>query len=273
LRVIGYRMRIAARLPRRVRRGMLPKLAARPRAMIERRLALADLEIGPATWVVRAAVWPAGASAAGLIWLGRSAAVVGLVAGVIAPLALLRRRCRRRAERMAEELPEALDAAAGAIRAGLSLAQALREVAADASMPVRGALGVAVASLDVGAPFAQALEAFVAAAGIEQARTVATALAIGHRTGGDLPRVLEALAASMRDRVRLEQQLRAGTAQARLSAWVVAGMPVAFLLLTGATSRAQADLLLRTRAGWGLLVVGGLLEGAGLTWMRRLIRT
>jgi tight adherence protein B len=273
MRMIAYRIRVATRLPRRGRRGTFARLAARTAATIQRKLTLADLEIAPGTWLMRSAAWPAVAAAVGLMWMGRTAAVGGLIAGAIAPPALLRRRCSRRAERMAEELPDALDAAAGAIRAGLSLAQALREVASDATMPVRGALGAAVGALDVGAPFTQALEAFVAAAGIDQARTIATALAIGHRSGGDLPRVLETLAAAMRDRARLEQQVRAGTAQARLSAWVVAGMPVAFLLLTGATSRAQANLLLRTPVGWGLLGVGGVLEAAGLMWMRRLIRT
>lgn len=271
--MIAYRLRLSARLPRRLRRGTVARLAVRPRAAIARRLALADLDESPRSWVLRSAAWPAGAAAMGLIWMGRTAAFIGIVAGAVAPMVLLRRRCRRRADRMAEELPDALDAAAGAIRAGLSLAQALREVAADSPEPVRGALGAAVAALDVGAPFVEALEAFVAASGIEQARTVATALSIGHRSGGDLPRVLEALAAAMRDRAGLDRQLRAGTAQARLSAWVVAGMPVAFLLLTGATSRAQAELLLGTPVGWTLLAVGAALEAAGLAWMRKLVRT
>jgi tight adherence protein B len=175
---------------------------------------------------------------------------------------------RRFAQDIDEALPAFVTGIAAAIRAGSSLSLAVME--ADVDVPLDSAVLEATSRLRVGAPLEEALAAFADRAGTAQARIVTTALAIGHHSGGDLPRVLDALAEIARSRVRLAREIRASTAQARMSAWVVALLPVAFLFLTGAASREQARLLLGTPTGWALLGAGLTLEGLGILWMRRL---
>jgi tight adherence protein B len=233
------------------------------------RLRAADVEHDLPAWLRRAGVRLGAAVALGALWLGLPGAALGIAAGAAWPFVGLRLRMQRREERMEAALPDALESVAAAMRAGQGLARALR--AADVTPPADAAVRAVVARLDVGAPVEEALEAFAEAAGVPAAALVATALRIGYRAGGDLPRVLEALAVSLRERDEVAREMRAATAQARLSAWVVAGMPVAFLFLMGATSREQTQLLLRTPIGWALLGVGLSLEAAGLLWMRRVV--
>jgi tight adherence protein B len=84
--------------------------------------------------------------------------------------------------------------------------------------------------------------------------------------------VIDEVAETLRERERLASELRASTAQARVSAIVVASLPVVFLLLMSAGARDQASLLFGEPIGWLLLGVGGGLEGAGILWIRRLTR-
>jgi tight adherence protein B len=267
--VIARAVRLRRRLPRSGRRLADRLASGRAASALRSRLRAADLEPDPAAWVRRAGARLGAFVALGTVWLGIPGAALGFAAGAAWPLVGLRLRRQRRGERMDAALPDALESVAAAMRAGLGLARAFR--AADVTPPADAAVRALVARLDVGAPVEEALEAFAEATGVPAGALVATALRIGYRAGGDLPRVLEALAASLRERDEVAREMRAATAQARLSAWVVAGMPVAFLFLMGATSREQTRLLLRTPIGWGLLGVGLSLEAAGLLWMRRVV--
>jgi tight adherence protein B len=89
-------------------------------------------------------------------------------------------------------------------------------------------------------------------------------------TGGDVSRTLTSLAARARERGQLESELRALTAQGRLSGTVVSLAPVAFLALMAASSRKEAQALYGTRAGTAVLGIGALLDVAGLLWIRRI---
>ncbi len=204
----------------------------------------------------------------GFLTIGPAGAVIGSAGCVVASVLTMRRRIANRAERLDEAMPAFIESIAAAMRAGAGLPVAIGD--AYASPPLDQAVAELVRHLQVGGAFSEAVELFATAGGTPQARLVANALRIGHRSGGDLPRMLDVLAHVGRDRMRLQREARAVSAQARMSAWVVASLPVAFLFLTGATSREQTRVLFGTPVGWALLGTGALLEAAGLWWMRRL---
>jgi tight adherence protein B len=268
--VIGYRVRRASRLrPSTSRRSLAARAdALRVGRFVAARLATAGVAESPFVFVRRAIGWAVAAGALGCLWLGRVGAAGGLIVAAALPVVGLRRRRRSRAARLDEALPATLDGMAAALRAGTNLAQALEE--ADPPPPLDDAFRAAKDRLRVGASLDEALGEFSERAGTTQAALVATALTLGYRSGGDLPRVLDVLAEVGRDRARLAREIRVATAQARLSSWVVALMPVAFLFLMGAASRDQSKILLHTPAGWALLGAGGFLEAIGILWMRRL---
>ena len=96
------------------------------------------------------------------------------------------------------------------------------------------------------------------------------ALLAGRLTGGDVSRALTSLAERARDGGQLRSELRALTAQGRLSGTVVSLAPLAFLALTAAASRKETQALYGTGAGRAVLAVGALLDAAGILWIRRI---
>lgn len=225
------------------------------------------MDTDPRTFLAGLLGWTAAVAATGFLWMGAIGASLGAAGACAVVAGRVRARMRQRAQRIDESLPLLLDGLSAALRAGASLRIAFD----DADVPTDLARPVAAmrAAQAVGASASESLAVFAGRAGTAHARLVAAALSIGIESGGDLPRVLDVLAQSARDRARLAREARVAGTQARLSAWVVASLPPVFLFVTGAASRRQTELLLGTPAGWGLLAAGSVLEIVGLLWIRK----
>lgn len=182
---------------------------------------------------------------------------------------------RRRAAAIDRDLPLVLEAVARHLRSGGSLAQAI--VAAGPS--TRGALGETWerlrADLEVRGVVA-ALDGWVKGRGCAGAvtaaeRLAATALALAAETGGSPARAVDGVAATLRARRALGEEIRALSSQARASAAVIALAPLAFGLLAGANDD-RTSTFFRSPVGLVLLSVGLGLDALGAWWMSRLCR-
>ena len=213
----------------------------------------------------------AGATLA-MVWAGAPVSIAGALGGLVAPEVMLRRRIGRRSLRVAEQLPEVLAGLAAPVRAGASLPQAFAACSEEAEPPLRPILERTCRDLDAGVPQDEAIERFATRCGVPEANLAARALRVGRQAGAELARLIDEMAETLRERERLAGELRASTAQARMSAMVVAALPVVFLLLMSAGAKDQAALLFGEPVGWLLLGVGGSLEGAGILWIRKLTR-
>ena len=105
----------------------------------------------------------------------------------------------------------------------------------------------------------------------EDARLVAGALDLHRRSGGDLPAVLDEVSSTIRERVAVAREVRALTAQARLSGWILGVLPVGFFAFLWLTSRRDIEGALGTPAGMVSVGLGLLLEVAAFLWIRSLL--
>jgi tight adherence protein B len=169
-------------------------------------------------------------------------------------------------------LPVLLEDVARGLRAGSSLRQACAEAAATADGAVAAGLVSAVGEAERGQPLAQAFTTWAAASTLPEERLAAGALALAAAAGGPQARAVDGVAATLRERRAVATEIRAQSAQARLSALVIGGLPVLFLLWAVTTDRRTAAFLVKGPAGWACLGVGLGLEVAGAAWMRRLLR-
>jgi tight adherence protein B len=117
-----------------------------------------------------------------------------------------------------------------------------------------------------------ALEAFAARRPSPGVRLAVAALCLGVDTGGAQARAVDGVAATMRERLAVEAELRALSSQARMSALVIGLAPLGFGAFAAATDPRTSDFLLHTPAGLAFVCVGLLLDGAGWLWMQRLCR-
>ena len=145
------------------------------------------------------------------------------------------------------------------LRAGANLRSALRE-AAGRNHGLN--LGVAVRLADVGAPVVAIADALSVALP-EYGDVTAAAVRTAGATGGRVAAVFESLAQVAAEDREMQRETKAATAQARVSAIIVGGMPVGFLAFQAASGRLSE--LLSTNVGIGVLAVGGtfLALGAG----------
>lgn len=182
---------------------------------------------------------------------------------------LVRRRAERHADRV---LPDLLERVARALRGGASLPVAL----ADAQPAAPAALAAEWRSLVAEAADVGVVEAAARwRARRPSSRSItltAAALAVASDVGGPQARALDSVAATLRQRLALQAEVRALGAQARASAAVVALAPAAFAVIASGLEPAYLSFLLGTSSGLVMLVCGLGLEAAGLAWMAKISR-
>ena len=154
--------------------------------------------------------------------------------------------------------PAVLEELAAHLRAGGTVITGLRDLAAG-SGPLAAGLCRVVERVDGGAGLLDAVSAW---------RSEQAPPEVGGRVAGPL----EGLAAGLRDRIEGARELRAQSAQARLSAWVVGLAPLGALGLSLLSDRRVVVALVGTAAGRACLVAGLGLEALAATWMHRILR-
>ena len=185
------------------------------------------------------------------------------------PGRLARWQARRR---FADAVPVVLDDIARAVRSGSSLLGACREAVGASPEPVRVELAGVVARADRGLPLGTALGHWSRQHTSPDVRLAGAALALAASAGGSQARAVDGAAATLRERRAVVGEVRAQSAQARLSAVVIGLLPVAFLLWALLTDSRTAAFLVADPVGWTCLVAGIVLEGLGALWMRHILR-
>jgi tight adherence protein B len=185
--------------------------------------------------------------------------------------AVRRRRRSGRRQRAAEQVADAVSAVAAGLRAGLSLPQAFAYARDEAEEPLRSELGDLVDAIDTGTPITDALSDWADAQGSEDARLIAGVLDLHRRSGGDLPGVLDGLTSTLRERRAAHREVRALTAQARLSGVILGLLPIGFFAFLLITSRREMLDAIGTPIGGTALGIGLGLELVAFVWIRHLL--
>jgi tight adherence protein B len=217
-----------------------------------------------------------------LVLVAASVLIAGLVVGpllgggavvCVALFGYLVRRRRRSAlrHRAAEQIADAVSALSAGLRAGLSLPQAFAYARDEAEEPLRGELASLVDGVDTGTPISEALAEWADAHDSEDARLIAGVLDLHRRSGGDLPIVLDGLAGTLRERRAAHREVRALTAQARLSGVILGMLPIGFFAFLLVTSRREMVDAIATPLGGTALGIGLGLEVLAFLWIRHLL--
>ncbi|MEU0243012.1 type II secretion system F family protein [Streptomyces sp. NPDC006235] len=221
---------------------------------------------------LRAEWW---APVAGLVLAVLGASVLPAVLGA-AGVPLLRRirlagRARRDRERRADAVIALCGALAGEVRAGCQPGEALLRAARDCG-GLADAQPTVLAAARFGGDVPDALSTAARQPGAEGLRGLAACWRVAVDQGAGLAAGLDRLAAALRAERDQRSDLRAQLAGARATAVLLAGLPALGLLIGTALGADPLQVLLHTTAGLGCLVTGGVLEGLGLWWVRRIVR-
>jgi tight adherence protein B len=192
------------------------------------------------------------------------AATVGAALGFFLPMVWLRFKRAQRLENFDKALPDALDLIAGALRAGFGLAHGLDLVTKSKEGPCAEEFGQVLQEVNLGSDLDVSLARITERIDSEDARLLATAVAVQRRTGGNLIEVLGPLASVIRERQRLKRDVQVITTAPRVSGYVVALLPLLTLLVMYLTSQYYVDTLFSSNTGRLAAGVGGVLVLIGL---------
>lgn len=198
-------------------------------------------------------------------------ALVALIA-VAAPLLALQATAEHRSKLFAAQLPDVLKLTASSLRAGFSLLQGLEAVTKQLQEPSAGEFQRVITEARLGRPIEEALGAAAARIDNPDFSESVAAVRIQQEAGGNLASLFETLAETMLQRVQLRREVRTLTAEARLSAYVLAALPMLIAGFLFATSRQYVLVLFDTRAGKVALLGALALQLLGFLWMYRTVK-
>ncbi|GAC1440576.1 MAG: hypothetical protein NVS3B26_10160 [Mycobacteriales bacterium] len=218
----------------------------------------------------------AGVAAAGLVLLGLltgsfAVGLIAAIAGGVVPGRWLSFKARRRQAAFVETMPDSLQLVAGSLSAGFSLPQAIDSVAREGAEPLAGEFGRAVAESRLGVPIEDALESIADRMDSEDFRWVVMAVRVQREVGGNLAEVLGIVSQTMRDRASLRRQVRALSAEGRLSAYILIGMPILMAIFLVLFRRAYIRPLYTEALGLVMLGFAILLLVIGSFWMKKVV--
>ena len=170
-----------------------------------------------------------------------------------------------------DQLGDATASIAAALRAGLSLGGALAYAARETPPPLGELLRDLARQVELGLPVDRAVQEWAEALDTDDARLLASVFLLHRRTGGDLPRVLDQVVRTLRDRQQAKEEVRSLTAQARLSGAILGLLPVAFFAFLWISSRSDIEGAMRTPIGITAVLTGLAMEGVAFLWIRRLL--
>ena len=169
-------------------------------------------------------------------------------------------------------VPEVIDVLRATVAAGINPRRALQAAAEGAPPALGPVLHQAIQSAELGSGAGQALAAAAAAERLTELALAGEALDLAESTGAPPGPVLAGVAVAAADRVRTRQAQMAATAQARLSARMVAAMAPAFLGVLSLTAPGEAASLVREPLGWATLTGALTLELLGVAWSAQIVR-
>ena len=246
--------------------------AVRTRTVAERSSARSAWPGGPRALVTTATVGPSCAAVAGWLVGGGVAMVAGLLLAGGALVAAVRTRAARRLDAVAAQVPLLCERMSSAIRAGRSLRAALERAAGDAPEPARTELRVLAGDLALGARVEDALRNATARVPIRELAAVTATIDVQRRAGGSLVRALDGLADRLRERQRLVAEVRAATAQARATAWIVGAIPLVGALAVELSAPGTLLGIFGTGVGPALVAVAAVLFAVAMVAVIRIAR-
>lgn len=192
--------------------------------------------------------------------------------GLAGPLVILNVAVGRRRRAFDEQLPVLLQVLSGALRAGHSFTSALDGAVSEVDEPAKTELRRASVEARLGRPVEEALFGVARRMDSMDLRWVIGALDVQREVGGNLAEVLNNVAGTLRARSSVKRQVRALSAEGRLSATVISLMPFALVVILTIINPGYLDVLVVEPLGRVLLVVGGSLLLVGVLWLRRLVQ-
>lgn len=243
-------------------------------AKLSRRLDAAGLSLKPAEWVLLHTGIALVFAVVGFLLTSGGLALTVLMfgVGILAPRFYLGHKVSRRIKAFNSQLSESLQLMSGGLKAGLSLAQSVDTIVREGTEPMAGEFRRALVEARLGVDIEDALEGVADRMSSDDFRWVVMAIRIQRQVGGNLAELMLTVAATLREREYLRRQVLTLSAEGRLSAWVLGGLPPAFMVFLILTQGEYVAPMFNTLIGWVMLGFAAMLLAVGSFWMSKTVK-
>ena len=231
--------------------------------------AVALMIAGIAVVVLAAGAVIAAIRGGALIWVLPIALAVLVV---IASRMVIGRRIAQRRARFAEQLDDSLQLISSGLRAGHSLVRAVDAVSQEAESPTAEEFARVVNEHRLGRDLGEALQLCAERMQSDDLAWAAQAVAVHREVGGNLSEVLDHVGETIRERNQIRRQVATLSAEGKVSANVLIGLPVAIAAVLCVVSPSYIGVFVTTPLGIGLIVVSLVLFLLGVLWLRAVVK-
>ena len=200
--------------------------------------------------------------------------VIGLFAAALGgylPQFALRRAKAKRLNKFNGQIGDALVIMANSMRSGFSFLQAMDMVRKELPAPISKDFGAALQEMNWGTPTEEALFNMSAKSNSEDLELVITAVMIQRQVGGNLAEVLDSIASTIRERVRIKGEIKTLTAQGRVSGLIIGLLPIFLTVGIYCISPEYIKILFTNKTGLLLVFVAVMSQVLGMTIISKIV--
>ncbi|MFN0121016.1 MAG: type II secretion system F family protein [Blastocatellia bacterium] len=190
----------------------------------------------------------------------------------LVPLMVVLQQRRKRFELFVEQLPDALELMIRSLQAGHSFTSALQTVATEMPDPVAREFAKVYEEQNLGLNIKIALENLVERMPIADLKLCVTAILIQREVGGNLAEVMYNISHTIRERFRIQGEIRVKSAQARMSGYIVSALPFILFLFINITNPAYMKPLYDHQWGSWIMTSAVMMQIVGWMTIRRITR-
>ncbi|HEX4818448.1 MAG TPA: type II secretion system F family protein, partial [Nonomuraea sp.] len=240
---------------------------------LQRRLDAGAVPLKPAEWILIQAALVLFLPLIGFFFSGRNIMITILAAAfaLFAPFLFLVIKESRRRKTFVDALPDTLQLMAGSLSAGYSLPQACDSVVREGRDPIATEFNRSLVETRLGVPIEDALEGIADRMRSRDWAWVVMAIRVQREVGGNLAELLLTVAATLRDRARIRRQIQTLSAEGRLSAWILGGLPIVFSLYLLTARPSYILMLTKEPLGWLMIAGGVIMMSIGGLWMKKIV--
>ena len=178
----------------------------------------------------------------------------------------------KRIQKFEEQLPDAIDTIKRALKAGHPLSASLKFVADELDNPVAEEFALVFGDINYGNDVRRAMLGLLSRVPSVTVMALVTAILVQKETGGNLAEILEKISIVIRGRFKLQRKVQSYTAEGRMSAWVLAMVPLVLFVALYFTTPDYLPVLLEDERGHKMIVYGFVSTVVGVLWIRKILR-
>ncbi|MDY7039966.1 MAG: type II secretion system F family protein, partial [Chloroflexota bacterium] len=196
----------------------------------------------------------------------------GAVLGFFAPRWWVKFVQGKRLDAFNSQLGDALNLLVNGLRSGYSMLQAMEAVSKELPAPISVEFARVVQEVALGLSNEEALANLLRRIRSDDLDLMVTAINVQHEVGGNLAEILDTISYTIRERVRIQGEIKVLTAQAMISGYVVGFLPIAITVILFLLSRDYMMRMFQSVCGWVMLVVVVIMVGSGFFAIQKIVR-